>query len=186
VSNRPRFVLALLFIFSVHRLEAADACAALIPTQLKQLIASKYPDSLLPFADQTDSDSLKYSVEHGGTGCLRVASADVDGDGRLDFAALLTSRKHPDQTRLVAFRYTARAWKAETLMEFSQSSAQLYVERCEPGTFRMSKSIEEISEPGERAKIVSRRPGFWSGVLESADIAFFYQHGRWVHVRVTD
>ena len=181
-----KFILPVLFVFSAHRLDAADACAALIPTQVKQLIATKFPESALPAADQTDPDLLKYSSEHGGTGCLRFAFADVDGDGRLDFAALLTSREHPDQTRLVVFRHTARAWKAETLMEFAHSTAQLYVERCEPGTFRMSSSIEEISEPGERTKIVSRRPGFWSGVLESADIAFFYQHGRWVHVRVTD
>ena len=158
-----------------------------MPAELKRFIARHYPDRLLPSAEQTEPADRRYSLEHGGTGCLRLAAADVDGDGRTDYAALLTSKTKPSDTYFVVFRHTASGWRAHRLAHATDlPSSSFYVENCPPGTYRMSEAIDEVSEPGERIRIVSKRPGFLFGVFESADVAYFYQHEKWVHVHVTD
>jgi hypothetical protein len=182
-----QFLMAVLVLAHLDSARASDACSQLMPADLRRFIAAHYPDRLLPSAKQTEPEDLTYSVEHGGTGCLRLAVADVDGDGRNDYAALLVSRTKPTDTDFVVFRQTTNGWRAYRLAHAQDvATSRYYVEACPPGTYRMSEAIAEITEPGERSRIVSRRPGFFFSAFESADVAYFYQHGRWVHVHVTD
>lgn len=182
-----QFLMAVLVFAQLDTARATDACLQVMPADLTRFIAAHYPDRLLPSAKQTEPEDLKYSVEHGGTGCLRLAAADVDGDGRKDYAALLVSRTNPTDTDFVVFHWTTKGWRANRLAHVQDAAtSRFYVEYCPPGTYRMSEAIAEVTEPGERGSIVSKRPGFFFGALESAEVAYFFQHGRWVHVHVTD
>jgi hypothetical protein len=96
-------LIAALVLTQLGSAGAADVCSQRMPSDLKLFITARYPDRLLPAAEQTEPDDLKYSVEHGGTGCLRMAAADVDGDGRMDYAALLVSRTKTTDTDFVVF-----------------------------------------------------------------------------------
>ena len=182
-----QFFMAVLLLAQLDSARATDACFQLMPADLWRFMAAHYPDRLLPSAKQTEPEDLTYSIEHGGTGCLRLAAADVDGDGRKDYAALLVSRTKPTNTDLVVFRHTFNGWRAHRIAHVQgPATSRFYVENCPPGTYRMSEAIAEITEPGERSSTVSKRPGFFFGAFESADVAYFYQHGRWIHVHVSD
>jgi hypothetical protein len=84
-----------------------DPCEAQVPADLKGALKSSYPEYRLAQVAEYDKEDVDQHRENfKGNPCLSVASADVDGDGSVDFALIIrTQAKH---TLLVAARNVAR------------------------------------------------------------------------------
>jgi hypothetical protein len=165
---------------------APDPCQANLPDNVRALILTRFPGYVLPRLTDYDAADLKGESEyHHGDPCLFVESADVDGDGRREFAFLISREQGP--TYLVVARRPAQKWSLERVFEITPDKAAgcCYVNVVPAGKYENVYG-DSPHEPGERQSYTSHRPGFAAGMIGSTEIVFFRQHGRWIHVWVGD
>jgi len=166
---------------------ADDPCLTEIPEGLRVSLAQKYPAHRLPRATDNLQVDRDYQVSHGGRGCLRVARGHFRSSSYEDTALLMTPVNGDGKTLLVvAWRDRKGSWRSEVIWRWHEASFRLFVEKAEPGRHERSQAVDEPLEKGELTSIVSRSDGVLSGMTGSFGYAFFWQKGRWVHVRVSD
>lgn len=181
-------ILSLLAILttSAEGIRAPDACSEFLPVSLQSEIARAYPGFRpVRVSDYTEAAIESESKYHAGSPCLGVASADVDGDGRHDFALLITSGN--GRTLVIAAREaTVRRWQLEKLSDFGDyGPGRSYVNVIEPGSYE-DLGLNDEKEPGQVTRYTSTRPGFIAGGIESSGVAFFFTGKRWIHLWLSD
>jgi hypothetical protein len=159
----------------------------LIPHDLAPHLLKRFHGARLP----SSQDSLRTDVEGdkkgGGTGCLLVTSGDFDGDGLVDVALLLPSRKPGGPTLLVAARRRpGGTWLIDALRSWDGDARGLFVSTVPPGEYATSEALPGSSEPNEVDRVVARYPGVASGLTEASGVAYFWDGARWVHVWISD
>jgi hypothetical protein len=169
------------------RAGAPDACELRVPKVLARALLERFPEYRLPRVDDVAaSDAAAWREAEGGDACTLAAIADFDGDGSLDVAAVMPSRRDASPL-LVASLYRGGAWDVRSLPFWSTTAARSYAEPLPPGTYRRTKSLDsEPDSPAERRSIKSSRVGFVSGTMESTGVAYFYDGGSWVYVWIAN
>jgi len=168
-----------------------DACRDRVPATLHAAIARSHPGSRLVRESDYDAEDIASERQyHNGSACLGVASADVNGDGRKDFAFLIAANER--DTLFVAALATAEGrWKLSTLTKLTGTPRGYFVNRLDAGKYvdlfvGDDAPDEWRPEPGRVRRYTSRTAGFITGGIESSGIAFFFNGTRWVHVWLSD
>lgn len=163
-----------------------DACEARVPDALKTALSRDFPGYRLPrFSDNLGGD-IEYNKQHGGDGCLGVATGDFNGDGQMDYGLLLAAPKG-EQTLLVAALRTSEGWKLERLRTWEGERFRLYAAVAAPGKYTRSESFDyPPGEPNEKESVESTTPGIVTGRTEASGIYYFWTPAGWVHVWAID
>ena len=189
---RSSIIFWVLLLTSSLAVAKEDPCGSRLPASLKAGLHRQYPGlRLVQVADYLAEDVDAHKKEHHGDPCLAVASADVDGDGVLDFGVLLTDDNN--RTMLVAaLRRPRNRWEISTLWDVQRSGVQrLYVDNIAAGAYRDlfdtdSSPSEYTEEPGRVRQFTAKHAGFISGATEASGVAYFYTGKGWVHLWLSD
>lgn len=193
---RRIFVVALLAVLLAPEVcpagTAQDACESLLPPALRDALLKRVPDYRVAHVSDYSKEEVEHEMQyHGGSRCLAVAAADIDGDGRDDFALLITNKE--GHTLLMAARNVKeREWVISKLDDFGKDGpGGSYVGTVNPGLYQDLFATDDapseyIPEPGRVQSYKSSRSGFIAGTIESTGIAYFFTGKRWVHLWLSD
>jgi hypothetical protein len=163
----------------------SDACAALIPARLAELVLRENPGFQLPRSTDASPDRLKRIETTGDWPCGYVAIADFDGDGSLDRALMLKSTNTP-AVRVIAALNTSGSWHLTLSQEWAIPMEAAYLKLAEPGLYQRPKSTEApVAELDKAAPIESDRPGFEAGQEGERSVVFFFQDAAWRRIEMT-
>jgi hypothetical protein len=164
-----------------------DACQAQIPRTLARAVAATFPGYRAPLETDNAPEDIRYSQTHGGAGCLGVAIADFDGEGKSDYLLGLTAVKGRGGLAVLAFPGRSGSWRFQKIRSGAEDARFLqYVEVVKPGTYIRAKSRTAPLGPGEKESVDCPHWGALVGTLEAAGVVYCYRDGRWVHVWVSD
>jgi hypothetical protein len=114
-----------------------DPCEALVPIALKEAISKQYSGYRIAHVSDYPNNVIKDQYgSFPNHSCLAVACADVDGDGRKDYAMLLV---HPSgHVLLIAGRNTGgKIWRVSTLSDFGNANlGTSYVDIIKAGDYQ--------------------------------------------------
>ncbi len=161
-----------------------DACAATLPKSLKSFASRQLAGYRLPKQSDNSEEDIQQHLQHGGNGCLGVATGDFDGDGKKDVAFLATSKV--DVWLIVAF-HKSRGWHINRVynMGGAELRGRLYVDRVPPGTYD-DIGLAEKPELGQVETFTSKTDVILTGMTEATGIAFWKAPKGWVHVWISD
>ena len=159
-----------------------------VPSGLKKAIKTKYPSYRIGRVSDYPKEALVMQYDHKPNSCPAIASADVDGDGNMDYALFIVDASQ--HTLLITARNIGgKSWQIYKLYDFKKRElGNSYVEPIKAGTYQdlYANSPEYQNEPGRLRKYTSKRPGFIAGSMESSGVAFFFSDKRWVHLWLSD
>jgi len=190
-KNLKSWMLPFVCVGGFASVPTADPCQTKLPESLREILISKFPGHrLVRVSDYHKEDIDQHQQANKGDPCLGVASADVDGDGFLDFAFFMTNKA--GNTWLIAARNVmGRTWEINKLKNFRSSVSSSYVESIQHGSYQdlydTDRSPGEYTpEPGGVKRFKAIHPGFLAGTIESSGVAFFFTGKRWVHLWLSD
>jgi hypothetical protein len=162
----------------------ADSCTAMIPESLRASVMRAYPSYDLPKQADNVPEDVAYNRKHGGNGCLGAVRGDFDGDGRKDFALLLTSAEH---VRFVVAFARGRSWGIEEPWEPLpvEGRSRMYVATEPPGKYE-DLGLSDTRERGEVDSFTSKTDVPATGRTESTEIVFWKSPSGWVHLWISD
>jgi hypothetical protein len=163
---------------------AADACASQIPPTLKSVLDKTYPDYRPPLATDNSKEDVSYDLEHGGKGCLRYASADFNGDGKVDAVVSLAAKKG-NASIIVAAISTGSTWTIHELQRWKDGRG-IYVATGKPDRYDRVESLDGPLERGESQSLVCPYSVAIFGGIEASGVAYCLQLGSWQHVWISD
>ena len=164
-----------------------DACYQQVPKSLREAMTAPVSGGAgLELPNEADNlpEDIAEDRKNGGTGCLGVAKADFDGDGKQDIA-LVTTDSHGEVV-LVAALARGRSWKIE-IVEYTHYAGRECV----------------VIRPARRALYSTdrsdRRDGIWTAVSpvdlkvwglsvgdhdasSGPDLLYRLEEGRWRRV----
>jgi hypothetical protein len=111
----------------------ADACRTSIPPSIERSLTQRFSAYRLPLVTDNLKDDVRLDLDHGGNGCLLVASGDFDGDGHNDFAVGLTPKRGHVPLIAVALA-RGSGWAVSTVQSWVNSSQRLYECRSARGS----------------------------------------------------
>ena len=187
-------VLALLVVgFSeLAHATTLGTCESKLPEALRQSLHEKYPAyRVAEVSDYYKEDVDLHKKNSAGDPCLSVASGDVDGDGSLDFAMLITDKSR--HTILVAARNVAgKTWVISELSDFgNEGPSRSYVDQLPPDSYEDMYATDKgpsdyVPEPGRVKRYKAVHPGFIAGTIEASGVGYFFTGKRWVHLWLSD
>jgi hypothetical protein len=192
---------------------AADACAPVIPADLRDFIRHKFPEFSLPRQSdyRADDIAIELNVEHSngclggncqraqrGNGCLGIATGSYYDENVINYAIIITSisKKH---TNLIVANRAGATWKLDLVKDWDWGVAgMLYVATVEPGgTYRSFDLTGPVNRPTKCEKSTRNRPskcesfigqhqGIELGKIGSASDVYFFDRKAWVYVPTSD
>lgn len=164
---------------------AADTCAAQIPHSLVAAVGKTFPKFRVPAATDNLEEDIDWNVKNGGKGCLGVAKADFDGDGKMDFLLGLSALEGSGGLVVVALS-RGREWSFKTLSPWPKNRDRLYVATDKPGVYERTEALDGPLEPGERDHLKCMHSAAIFGTTESSGVAYCFNKGVWEHVWISD
>lgn len=187
-------VFILLLVGSPELAQAAPLgpCEAKLPDSLRQSLHEKYPAyRVAEVSDYYKEDVDLHKKNFDRDPCLSVASGDVDGDGSVDFAVLITDKSR--HTILVAARNVAgNTWVISELSDFgNEGPSRSYVDPLPADSYQDMYATDRgpsdyVPEPGRVKRYKAVHPGFIAGTIESSGVGYFFTGKRWVHLWLSD
>lgn len=168
-----------------------DDCSALVPRALAAQLARDYPAFRLPQATDNLAEDVAWDRGDGGDGCLGVAVADFDGDGRDDRIVALTPRTELDAdgeanapTVVVALA-GRRRWQLHDLgMTYSIARTRLFVEAYPADPLASPEAPAGGSGDAVDA-VACATPVAVLGQTEAWADGYCHDGGRWAYVEMT-
>jgi hypothetical protein len=165
--------------------DVPDACRAKIPPSVARTLTQRFPAYRLPVVTDNMNEDVRFSLAHGGDGCLLVASGDFDGDGHQDFAVGLPPNKGNVPIVAVAFARVT-TWAITTVKSWVDGPMRLYVSAVPPGVHKRTGSLDVPLKPSERQVLRCRHDAVEVGATESTGVAYCYTNKQWLYVWVSD
>ena len=163
-----------------------DNCACIIPADLKTVIEDKFSQYRCPIESDNLQEDIQQNIVDGKNGCLSVVSGDFDGNGKMDYAIILTNKSDQGAFFIVA-RNTKEGWVVEPIKKMTDGRSRLYVEVIGPGIYKnMFSTREKKYNIAEVPAIRSKRPGVVFGRTEASATAYFWTPKGWVHLYLGD
>lgn len=177
---------ALLLIYQTGSAQT-DSCTAKVPANLIAAVAQAFPNHRLPLVSDSVAYDVNYDIQHGGDGCIRIASGDYDGNGQLDYAFVLTPKiAGKGETAIVVAWAKGKRYDFKIIREVN-GWINLYVYTGKPGNYRRTQVLDgQALEPGEVTEFNSELPGIIFGTTEASGVAYFFKHKKWLHVWISD
>ena len=179
------FVTAFLIVGVPAPASAVDACAAAIPAPLGAELLNRFGDYRLPRESDNLQEDIDYAREHSKRSCLSVASADLDGDGSVDYVVTLTAKKG-DGWLVVAALARGTAWAIFRLEGADSGRSNRYVDVASPGTYDDVVNYESPREKGAVDHLTCPHSVAIAGASEASAVAYCRLKAGWKHVWVMD
>lgn len=171
---------------TVHAGQIPDACAGLVPTALQSALSQKYPAYRLPRQSDNLDEDVERNRKRGGSGCLGVAAADMNGDRKKDYVLVLSPLKGEQGLVIIALS-GKNSW---TLQELSAGIADArrrqYVEAVNPGKYQRTEALDANASGDEMASMICTNSGVIVGASESTGVVHCYIEGKVRHVWASD
>jgi hypothetical protein len=182
-------IIAVCIVFPMFLMSTDDPCNKVLPKSLKKQLAKEYPGTELPKISDSAQEDVAYNIRQGGTGCIRVAVGDFNGDHKDDYVIILYSPKHNKATLLVALA-TVKNWQLIPLLTWQGGKdANYFVGTVPPGEYQAYFGDEGDTEPCLAVpvdKIKAKTEGFEFGITESSGTVYFLDGDKWYSVWISD
>ena len=183
---------ALLLVGACHQAPASSlvTCEARLPPSLLAALLKEFPAyRVAALSDYLEADVERHKLNSNGDSCPSIASADVDGDGFADFAAVIVDGSH--HALLVAAQNLAVRWRITLLRDLgNEQPLRTGVDPLPAGSYANAHLAEGTSSGQAQALRVKRylapNPGFVAGAIEAPGNAFFFTGKRWIRLRLPD
>jgi hypothetical protein len=129
-----------------------DACRNQIPRALGLALQRQFPKRHLPSVSDSSREDVQSNQTRGGNGCLLVARADFDGDGREDIAIGLPPRAGRAPLVAVALKRDP-GWTVSTIRSWVNDIGRLYVDSAPPGIHHRVTSLDVPLKQNERESL---------------------------------
>jgi hypothetical protein len=182
VNTLGGLLLVAIFPFAA---QAEDACKALIPAALQAQLLKRFTEYRLPRETDNGAEDIQYARDHSQSACLGIATADFDGDGRLDYLIGLTAKNGDGALVLVALARGA-GWKIHKLDVWKEGRSRLYVSTEPAGTYDNVGDSDGPLEKGEVKKLVCPHEVAVFGTTEASGVAYCLVNSQWKHTWVSD
>jgi hypothetical protein len=168
------------------------SCATQVPESLLKQLSVDFPSHHVAEPALYDPEDIeRRTKEHGGDPCFSVATADVDGDGTLDFALVITDRQ---TVLVVAARHVGnQAWQITRISDAwpYEKPVRVYVDPLRAGAYEDMYATDEgpsdyVPTPGRVPKFNATHDGFVAGDIEATAVGYFYTSKGWVHLQLGD
>lgn len=180
-------VLAVLIVLgqaaAVHAADATDACRSALPDSLVAALTRQFPDYRAPLAADNLPEDVAFNLKEGHSGCLGVASADLDGDGVADFVIGLTPLEGL-RPRVALALARGGQWVFHVIETQVAARARLYVDVVPPGTYERAESLGPPHATDDRRQLSCRWSGAIIGATRATGVIYCLERGAWWHVAV--
>ena len=184
-----RLSIALCFVFFAAQAGAGprtDSCSKSVPQSLASAAKLAFPGYRMPREIDNLPEDIKYNRRHGGSGCLGVAAADLNGDSRRDYVLGLAAKTGAEGLAVIALS-DKEGWKFQKIRSWTEDTrARMYVSTVKPGKHERTASRDGPLEVGERESIQCPRRGALVGATESTGIVYCYINNQWPYVWVSN
>jgi hypothetical protein len=167
----------------VHAADAADACHSALPDSLVAAAARQFPEYRAPLAADNLPEDVAFNVKQGHSGCLGVASADLDGDGVADYVIGLTPLQGL-RPRVALALARGGQWVFHLIESEVATRARLYVDVVPPGTYERAESLGPPHAEDDRRQLTCRWSGAIVGTTRATGVVYCLERGSWWRVAV--
>jgi hypothetical protein len=178
-----RVIFLMMLARGVHAAEVGDACRAALPDTLAAAVAREYPGFRAPLVTDNDPADVAENLHRGGTGCLGLASADLDGDRVLDRVLALTSLAGLQPLAVIALA-RAGQWVFHVIDSEVGTRGRLYVDVVPPGRYDRSDALGPPRGAGEPRQLTCPMAGAIVGAVRATGIVYCLVRGNWRRVIV--
>lgn len=179
-------VILMVLASSAQAAPHVDACLAQLPKTLIAAIPTNFPGYRAPHETDNLPEDVKFNKAHGGKGCLGVAIADFDGDGKKDYLLGVTAVTSQSGLAVIALART-KGWQFHQIKSWTEDVRfRQYVAALKPGTHTRTESLDTPLAEGELESMRCRHSGALVGMTESTGIVYCYMNARWPYVWVSD
>ncbi len=169
---------------------SGDACRVQIPQSVSAAITasdSRWLGLELPLETDNRPEDVASDRKHGGTGCLGVAKAEFDGDGKRDIA-LVTITPHGEVV-LVAALARGNSWKIEIVSYTHYFGREFVViTTAPPGRYSPDPKDTKLSTPVDLRPVQVKTWGLLEGggatdpSATSSDLWYRYGDNDWARI----
>jgi hypothetical protein len=184
-----RLVAVLLILglsFCARAAQEIDSCQAQIPNSLSNAVETSFPGYRTPLETDNSPEDVEYNRSHGGTGCLGVAIADLNGEHKNDFLLGLSAKKDGSGLAVIAIP-TSMGWSFHKIRSWSEKERALqYVKAVKPGKYDRAEALDSHLGKDERDSMQCPHWGALVGARDSTGIVYCHIDGSWSYVWVSD
>jgi hypothetical protein len=155
-----------------------DACRAALPDTLAAAIARQYPAYRAPLVTDNDPADVAENVRRGRSGCLGLASADIDGDGVADFVLGLTPLAGVQPLAVVALARGGQ-WVFHVIDSQVGTRARLFVDVVPPGRYDRAESLGPPHMADDERRLTCPWSGAIVGATRATAIVYCVVRGNW-------
>jgi hypothetical protein len=177
-------ILAMLAVTAAaHAADGADACRSAMPDTLVAAAARQFPDYRAPLVADNEPDDVAFNLKQGHSGCLGVASADLDGDGVADYVLGLAPLQGPRPLAVIALTRGAQ-WVFHVIESEVGTRARLYVDVVPPGRYDRNEALGPPHAADEQRQLSCPWSGAIVGATRATGIVYCVVRGSWRRVQV--
>ena len=166
-----------------HAADLGDACRAALPETLAAALARQYPAFRPPLVTDNDPADVSENLHQGRTGCLGLASADLDGDGVLDHVVGLTPLAGRQPLAVIALARGTQ-WVFHVIDSEVGTRARLFVDVVPPGRYDRSESLGPPHAADDQRQLTCPVAGAIVGAARATGIVYCLVRGNWRRVAV--
>ncbi|MCC7463229.1 MAG: hypothetical protein IT480_12290 [Gammaproteobacteria bacterium] len=158
--------------------EVGDACRAALPESLATAVAHQYPDFRAPLATDNDPADVAENRGRGGSGCLGLARADLDGDGVTDYVLGLAPLAGLQPLAVIALA-RGEQWVFRAIDSEVRSRVRLFVDVVPPGRYDRSETLGPPHRADEQRVLLCPLAGAIVGAVHATGIVYCLVRGNW-------
>jgi len=182
LGRLPGLALMLCAAGAARATDAVDACRGLLPETLVTAIAQRFPGYRAPLVADNAPEDVSFNLKQGRSGCLGVASADIDGDGAPDYVLALTPLEGTRPLAVIAVA-RGRQWAFHAIESGVTARVQLYVDVVPAGSYSRAESLGP-PPAGDERQLTCAWSGAIVGAARTTGIIYCLLRGNWRRVAV--